>query len=172
MHPRHPATLARGTAIATQVAGRGGVGSGKQKGGKKNAPPPQKKNKRGRDGNAAGGGRAAPGFYELNDEEDAATAAFGLGSTRDKQAQAQRRRYVCKRVGLLTDGFRRMLLSRNIFIKCEEAGGGWGAVEPPTTTVGGGEGGCVVATVHVFCSVLEGFACPRTVKTALGRQRW
>eukprot|EP00903_Cladosiphon_okamuranus_P021876 g20111.t1 len=73
------------------VALRGGFGSSKQKGGQKNAPPPQKR-KRGPTGKAAGGGRAAPGFYELNDEEDAATAAVGLGSARDKQAQAQRRR--------------------------------------------------------------------------------
>eukprot|EP00752_Nemacystus_decipiens_P011789 g10460.t1 len=65
---------------------RGSGGGSKQKG--KSAPP---KKKRGRDGKAVGG-RAAPGFYELNDEEDAATAAVGLGSARDKQAQAQRRR--------------------------------------------------------------------------------
>lgn len=67
---------------------RGGSG-GIRKG--KDVPP---KKKRGREGKAAGGRRAAPGFYELNDEEDAATAAVGLGSARDKQAQAQRRRYV------------------------------------------------------------------------------
>ncbi|CAM9350528.1 unnamed protein product [Ectocarpus fasciculatus] len=51
--------------------------------------------KRGRDGTTTKGAkqsRAKPGFYELNDEEDAATAAVGLGGSRDKQAQAQRRR--------------------------------------------------------------------------------
>lgn len=76
--------------IALQTAVRGGSGGGKRKG--KEAPP---KKKRGREGKAGGErARAALGFYELNDEEDAATAAVGLGSARDKQAQAQRRRYV------------------------------------------------------------------------------
>ena len=85
----HVAPLSRWD-IVIQVAVRGGSGGSKQKG--KSAAP---KKKRGRDGKAAPGGRAAPGFYELNDEEDAATAAIGLGSARDKQAQAHRRRYVC-----------------------------------------------------------------------------
>ncbi|CBJ33561.1 conserved unknown protein [Ectocarpus siliculosus] len=62
---------------------------------KKDDVVPRKK--RGRDGKTTKGGkqsRAKPGFYELNDEEDAATAAVGLGGSRDKQAQAQRRSLV------------------------------------------------------------------------------
>ncbi|CAN0390936.1 unnamed protein product, partial [Pylaiella littoralis] len=54
--------------------------------GKRKGKEASHKKKRGR------GGNAAPGFYELNDEEDAATAAVGLGGDEDKQAQAQRRR--------------------------------------------------------------------------------
>lgn len=68
-----------GMSYRTKQAAARGVGKRKGK-------EASHKKKRGR------GGNAAPGFYELNDEEDAATAAVGLGGDKDKQAQAQRRR--------------------------------------------------------------------------------
>lgn len=110
---------------------RGGSKSSKAKG----APP----KKRGREGKAAGGRGAAPEFYELNDEEDAATAAVGLGSARDKQAQTQRRRYVDRYV-LFFDGRSRdtrVFLSFFAVVSEEERMGG-GEVKSPTVSKGKG----------------------------------
>ena len=58
-----------------------------RRGGKTDTKKDKSKNKRSRPSTRT------PGFYELNEEEDAATAAVGLGGARDKETQAKKRRY-------------------------------------------------------------------------------